>query len=351
MTIYPEAKAMLAKRYLGDPYDAAEGVGYVGGGVRSARGLRNVAAAAAVSTAALVLLTAPAAHAGGAWVPGRGDGDVQLGYSVKTADASWSPSGDTRVSSSWHIFRYVYNGGEAGLGNGLSFRYLVLYLDGLEGPRGDMEHNAGFSEAFLGLKYQLREGEWPMALALNVRTSYLYDLQGAYDRHLFTPDEDDLDGDGDDEEAIPNGVSPEWRGLLGEDYGLTFLASKSLFETGWANLEVGYRYRTTNLADEIPLQVEVGYPLPFWRTAFVKGSYLYVQSVGNHDDERAPDDRFGCSANNCFPDSSYMVLGGALFKNFGQADRWWVELGWNQWIWGRSSRKYEEPYSSFGRRF
>jgi hypothetical protein len=66
---------------------------------------------------------------------------------------------------------------------------------------------------------------------------------------------------------------------------------------------------------------------------------------------RAPDDRFGCSARNCFPDASNMVLGAALFQDLGGERQWWVEVGWNQWIWGRSARKYEEPYLTIGRRF
>lgn len=296
--------------------------------------LRAVAFAVAVTT-----LAAAPAFAGGAWVPETGKGDFQLGYSVKTADASWDPRGNTRVSNSWHIFRYLYGGGEVGLGRDTSLRFLVLYLDGLEGPRGDMEHNAGFSEAFFGLKHQLSEGTWPMAVALNVRTSYLYDLSGTYDRHLF------------DDNGEFKGNSPEWRGLLGEDYGLSFLVSRSLFDgAGWANLELGYSYRTGNLSDEIPLYAEVGYPLP-WRSLVLKGTFRWVLSVGNNSPDRAPDDRFGCSRNNCFPDASMMAVGGSFFRDFGSEDKWWGEAGFNQWVWGRSARKYEEPYLAFGRRF
>lgn len=303
-----------------------------------------------VVVAGVSTLIASAALAGGAWVPEPGRGDMQFGYSEKTARASWSPSGDTRVSTSWHIFRYLYLGGEVGLAENVSFRFLGLYLDGLEGQRGDMERNRGLSEAFFGLKYQLNDGTWPMAIAANVRTSYFYDLPGAYDRHLFLPDEDDIDADGDTEEAAFNGESPEWRGLLGEDYGLSFLISRSLPRGGWANLELGYAYRTGNLGDEVPLYVEVGYPLP-WQDLIVKGTFNWVQAVGNNSDERAPNDRFGCSANNCFPNASRMTVGASLFRNFGASDRWWVEAGFNQWIWGRSARKYEEPYLAVGRRF
>ncbi|HUF78261.1 MAG TPA: hypothetical protein VMR44_05025, partial [Thermoanaerobaculia bacterium] len=237
----------------------------------------------------LATISSGAAQAAGAWVPEAGSGYLQLGYSVKTADSSWSPRGDARDNRSWHIFRYVYTGGEVGLGKDLSLNFLALYLDGLEGPRGGMEHNAGFSEAFFGLTYQLTDGDWPMALSLRHRSSYLYDLPGPYDRHLHNDD------------GSFKGVSPEWRGLLGEDYGLFFLASKSLFDyQGWASFEVGYNYRTTNLSDEVPLYFELGYPLP-WHDLKLKGSYRWVQSVGNDDDERLPSDRFGCSANNCFP--------------------------------------------------
>jgi hypothetical protein len=302
--------------------------------------------------AVALALTAPAARAGGAWVPEPGAADIQLGYSVKTANTSWDPKGDTRVSDSWHIFRYVYASGEVGLAPGVSLRYLSLYLDGLEGPRRDMEHNAGLSELFLGVKFELRDGSWPMALAANLRTSYLYDLPGQYDRHLFLEDEDDFDGDGDVEDAIFKGVSPEWRGLLGEDYGLSWLVSRSLLAgRGWWNLEVGYTYRTTNLSDEIPLYTEIGYPLP-WQDLVLKGTYRWVQSAGNHDaTDRDPEDRFGCSETNCFPDASVMVLGGSLYREFGARHRWWVDLGFNQWIWGRSARKYEEPFLAVGRRF
>jgi len=300
--------------------------------------IRSVVVAVVVCLA-VVALTPEVAEAGGAWVPAKGEGDANLGYNWKTADASWNTRGDTTVSQSWHIFRYVYTGGEVGLGGDTSFRYTVLWLDGLEGRRGNMEHNAGFSEAFLGLKHQFHEGTWPMAVGLNVRTSYLYDLQGQYDRHLF------------DEDGEFRGVSPEWRGLLGEDYGLSYLISRSLWDGGgWTNLEVGYNYRTGNLSDEVPLYFEIAYPLA-WQELKLKGSYRWVQSVGNHDLDRAPDDRFGCSANNCFPDASMMAVGVSLFRDLGARDRWYGEAGFNQWIWGRSARKYEEPFFVLGRRF
>jgi hypothetical protein len=295
-------------------------------------------------------LTASAAFAGGAWIPDGGDGDVQFGLSRKTADAFWNPDGDTVQNGIEHDFRYGYFSGEAGLGHRLSFRYTVLYLDGYEGPPGDKYHNRGPSETFLGLKYGLRQGKWPMALSANLRSSFLYNQQGTYDRYLYLPDLDDVDLDGDRTEAIPTGVNSEWRGVLGEDLGLSYLVSRSMFKAGWMNLELGYTHRTGNMADEVPFYAELGVPLG-WKTLKLKGVYTWVQSVHNNSDVQQPNDRFGCSTVNCFPDSSRMVLSGALFFNFGKNHQWWGEAGWNHWIWGRSTRQYEEPYVSVGRRY
>ncbi|HEY3175795.1 MAG TPA: hypothetical protein VGK94_08555 [Candidatus Polarisedimenticolia bacterium] len=291
-----------------------------------------------------------AAFAGGGWVPEEGDGDFQFGYSRKFADHSWTAEGKTVENGSWHLFRYGYLGGEMGLGHRVSLRYAVLYLDGAEGPPGNYEVNRGMSEAFLGFKYRVHEGTWPMAVALNVRTSILYDQAGTYDRHTYLPDEDDLDGDGDTTEAVLQANDSEWRGLLGEDYGLSFIASRSMFGSGWFNMEVGYTYRTGNLADEMPLYLELGYPLP-WDRLVLKGTFNWVDSVGNNSLKRQEDDRFGCSATNCFPDASRQVLGAGFLLSVGSQRLWWVELGYNHWLWGRSTRKYEEPYISLGRRF
>ncbi len=308
-------------------------------------GRKNAACVVAASW-----LAGTAVFGGGAWVPERGEGDFQFGYSRKVANQSWNPDGVTVDNSSWHLFRYGYAGGEVGLGHRVSMRYAVLYLDGLEGPPGDYEQNRGMSEAFFGFKYRLREGTWPMAVALNVRTSILYDQPGIYDRHRFLPDEDDVDGDGNTDEAVFTGVNSEWRGLLGEDYGLSFLASRSLFGTGWVNLEIGYTYRTGNLADEVPIYAEIGYPTG-WDRLTIKGTVNWIDSVGNDLERRQADDRFGCSPNNCFPDASRQVLGAGLLLQLGADRLWWVEAGFNHWLWGRSTRKYEEPYLTLGRRF
>lgn len=293
----------------------------------------------AACAAGVLGLTASAALAGGAWVPEKGDGDFQFGYSRKYADHSWNPQGQSVENGSHHLFRYGYIGGEFGLGHRVSLRYTVLYLDGAEGPPGDYEQNKGPSETFFGFKYRLHDGTWKMAMAANVRTSILYDQDGTYDRHDFLEDDPNIDG-----------VDSEWRGLLGEDYGLSFLLSRGLAQTGWMNFEAGYSYRTGNLADEYTFYAEVGYPFP-WDKLFMKGTYSLVDSAGNNSEKRQHDDRFGCSPNNCFPDASRQVIGSSFFLNIGKQNLWWVEAGYNHWLWGRSTRKYDEPFFSLGRRF
>ncbi len=291
-----------------------------------------------------LLLIAEAGLCGGAWVPKPGDGDVQLGFSRKTASTSWNTDGETfrnlnnRGVVSYHDFRYAYLSGEVGLLNRLSTRFLVTYLDGFEGPHDDLEQNTGMSDAWFGFKYALGEGEWPMALSATMRTAYFYDLEGPYNRALF------------DSQGNRRGVSPEWRGLLKEDYTLSYLLSHSYREgRGWMNLETGYTWRAGAPADQIPVTAEIGYPLPFLGAA-VKGSAVFVRSLGN-ESPRKPNDRFGSGAVTNFNDASMGRLGVSFLAPLGRSGNTSVEIGYNQWVWGVSARRYREPYLSFGRRF
>ena len=291
-----------------------------------------------------VILFSEVGLCGGAWVPEPGDGDVQLGFSRKTASTSWNTDGETfrnlnnRGVVSYHDFRYAYLSGEIGLLKRLSTRFLVTYLDGFEGPHDDLEQNTGMSDAWFGFKYALAEGEWPMALSATMRTAYFYDLEGPYNRALF------------DSQGNRRGVSPEWRGLLKEDYTLSYLLSHSYHEgRGWMNFETGYTYRVGAPADQIPVTAEVGYPLPFLG-ASVKGSAVYVRSLGN-ESERQPDDRFGSGATTNFNDASMGRLGVSFLAPLGRGGETTLEVGYNQWVWGISARRYREPFLSIGRRF
>jgi hypothetical protein len=278
-------------------------------------------------------------------VPSPGQGDVQLGFSRKTADTSWDSSGNSFVNlttqngarvRTYHDFRYAYLSGEIGLLPRLSTRFLATYLYGLEGPHNDLEKNAGLSDAWFGFKYALAQGSWPMALGATMRTPYFYDLPGAYNRYIF------------DSQGNRRGVSPEWRGLLKRDYTLSYLLSHSYRGgAGWMNFETGYTWREGAPADQIPLYAEVGYPLG-WHGVAAKGAVTYIHSLGN-DSLREPDDRFGSSATFNFNDASMMKAGvGFIVPLRGRTD---LEVGYNQWLWGESARRYREPYLSVGTRF
>lgn len=288
----------------------------------------------------LLLLVASPVFAGGAWVPAPSDGDVQLGWSRKTADTSWNAFGESFHNSGRyenHDFRYTYLSGEVGVVDRLSFHFLVTYLDGLEGPDGHLHRNKGFSDAWLGAKYALRRGRDPLALRLTVRTPALYDISGPYSLELYD----------DDGEFLT--LSPEWRGLLKHDVTLSLAWSRSILDHGgWISVESGYTWREGAPADQWPLHVDVGVPLP-WQRMRAKGSLDVVESLGN-DSERTPTDRFGSRPTFNFNDASMARVAASLLVPLG-ADRWVLEAGYGWWVWGESARRYEEPFVSLGASF
>jgi hypothetical protein len=300
---------------------------------------RRCRVAAAVAVAALA--AAGPASAGGAWVPAPGRGDVQLGASRKMAHTSWDSHGNAFTNTGRaanHDFRYAYLSGEFGLVRRLSGTFVVTYLDGFEGPAGNPTENAGLSDAWFGLKFSLRQGQAPMALTFTTRTPVFYDIKGPYTRDLY------------DSQGNFLGESPEWRGLLKHDYTLSYLYSRSLWRgRGWVNAETGYTWREGAPSDQVPVAADAGIPLR-WHRCWVKVSLLYVQSVGN-DSPRQPDDRFGARSSFNFNDASMLRGGASILVPFGRGDRWSLEAGYNRWLWGRSARRYQEPFLSLGRSF
>lgn len=288
----------------------------------------------------LFVLAAPL-YAGGAWVPEAGKGEIQLGFSRKTAHTSWDAYGEVLEHSGRfqnHDFRYTYLWGEVGVGRGWSVDFLVSWLDGREGPDGDLHRNAGWSDIWLGAKYGWGRSDRPMAVRLEVRSPVLYDISGPYSLELY-----DRDGN-----FVAN--SPEWRGLLKHDVTAYFLHSRSLADgKGWASFEVGYMWREGAPADQLPINIDAGWTLP-WHDLKVKGSLVYRQSLGN-DSERRPDDRFGSRPGYNFNDASMARVGLSLILPFGKDSKWSLEAGHNKWIWGRSARRYDEPFLCVSRSF
>ena len=291
--------------------------------------------------ALFMALAAGGAHAGGAWVPEAGHGSTYLGFSRKTAHTSWDDRGSSFENTGrfeTHDFRYLYLSGEVGLTQRLAATFLVTSLDGREGPSGELERNSGLSDAWFGLKFRLTDGTWKSALALTVRTPEFYDIEGPYTRDLFNEDGEFL------------GHSPEWRGLLREDYTLEEVVSRS-FQEGryWATGSVGYTYRVGAPADQVPVVTEFGAWTRSGRTG-LKAQALWVRSLGN-DSQRGPSDRFGSRPGFNFNDASMARLGGSVILRLGSERRWSLEGGYNIWVWGRSARQYEEPFVAVGRSF
>jgi hypothetical protein len=284
---------------------------------------------------ALALLPA-AGFAGGAWVAAPGDGNIQLGYSRKHAASSFNAVGDHVPNGSQHDFRYAYLSGDVGLLRNLSGQFLLTWLDGYEGPPGDRERNTGFSDAWFGLKYQVHGGRLPMAVGASIRTPMLYDREGPYSRYTY------------DSTGEISGLSDEWRGLLKYDYTLAYYVSRDFAGgKGWANLAAGYTWRAGAPADQFPVSLDGGYGLP-WLGMAVKGELVYVRSRSNTS-PREPDDRFGGTVG--FNQASMGRVGLGILVPIGPGGFWNAEVGYNKWIWGRSARRYQEPYFSIGRRF
>ena len=189
--------------------------------------------------------------AGGAWVPEPGDGSFDLRMnSRKHAASSWDAFGEQFDNPSQHDFRYAYLNGDVGLFRNLSAQFLLTFLDGREGPPGEHERNVGFSDAWFGLKYQLRRGAYPMALGASLRTPMFYDREGPYNRwRLF------------DSQGRIAGLNDEWRGVLKYDYSIQYSVSRSfLGGAGWANFTTGYTWRTGSPADQNPRGARGGLP-------------------------------------------------------------------------------------------
>lgn len=281
------------------------------------------------------------ALAGGAWVMPKGDAELRLGWSRKTATVSWNAFGGTLDHNGHaHDFRYNYLDGEVGLTENLSTTFLVTWLDGREGRPGDVEANSGFSDAWVGLKYSLRKGSTPMALALSYRTDLLYDIDGPYDRHLFN------------EEGEFITESPEWRGLNRSDLALLYMVGHSLGGgRGWTSGYAGYNWREGAPADEVPVSAEIGWKLP-WHDIAVKGATYWSFSMKNNSvPEEGDRFNFRGRTDYNFNFASMGRVGVSLLVPFGQDDRYVLEAGYNRWIWGESARKYSEPFASVGYRF
>ena len=283
------------------------------------------------------IAAAPADAAGG-WVPAQGEGYMQAGFSRKTADSWWDGDGHVaaRVNeageSHQHDFRYGYPSGEVGIRDRLAFDFLLTYLWGYEGYQPELERNAGFSDAWLGVSWQALHDAWPLAIRATLRTPFLYDQPGAYERHLYGVE-------GDSTFFVMN--SPEWRGLLRNDLALSVALSHCLGSMpAWISTEIGINLRQGAPADEIALRMEAGHDLPAVFGGQAQAALNGVWSLGN-DTPASGADRF--RSGHMFNHAS-MARG--TLSVLRPVHEWVVEAGYARWLYGRGARRYQEPFIS-----
>ena len=313
-------------------------------------------------------------HAGGPWASKPGKGRLTFGYSRKTAGSRWLTDGTVEqqpdsllVDGLFHDFRYAYLSGEVGLFENLELSGTLLYLWGYERITSDpktgksfkpeWELNAGFTDAWLNLKYQVLHGDYPLAVMVSSRFPDLYDEEGPYTRYMsrfYTSVVDTKTGDGRDSTYLKRDTavvaSNEWRGLLKRDFGIHVLAGHSFDGDAYVQAMLGYNFRQGAFADQLLFSVEGGYNFklsPQW-TIMPKLAFDYTGGVGNggRPDET---DRFNFRVNNVpqnnyyFNNAKYGRLYGGVGVSFN--DNLGVELGAGRWIFGQGAAIYTETYA------
>ena len=304
-----------------------------------------------------LLLAATQVWAGGAWVPEPGKGSIQWGYSRKTGHQIWDDQGNGFIKKNaagklptLHDFRYGILSGEVGLHKRVSGTFLFTYLWGFEGAKPNQEENFGFSDAWLGAKFQVKNGTWPQALRASWRTPFMYDQQGPYQRHLYSVKHDAANlAKLEAGQTVADTVSfvmnnPEWRGILRNDLAFLYSVSHSFHRfPGWMSLEAGYNFRQGGPSDDIPVNFELGYTFKVKSyTPHLKLSGNLVKSVGNNS-KSDPHDRFNFPASIPFDFNDASMFRGGL-SLLWPVDNWFLEVGYNQWLWGRGAFQYKEPF-------
>jgi hypothetical protein len=278
------------------------------------------------------------AWAGGGWVPAPGAGYVNLAFVDKVSSSGWDANGRSTFAgdgaTSRDDLKFIALSGEVGLVSGVSLLLVVPFLYGREGRTDPLDSGAGFSDLFIGGKIAVLEGVNAVAASVVARTPWLYDRGGAYRRFDSAADQAD------------HKLSSQWRGLLKYDLAFTVHGSRSFASgRGWATIEPGVVFRTGAPSHAFAAGGEVGYAF-FESIPLAAKLYTYLSLSLHTDREPREDDRFPSTTVYNFNDASMWKIGASLLW------RPWlglfVEAGYGRWIWGRSARKYEEPFVSIG---
>ncbi|HEX9636077.1 MAG TPA: hypothetical protein VGB99_00975 [Acidobacteriota bacterium] len=220
--------------------------------------------------AAMLIVMSSDSLAGGAWVPEPGHGWFSVGFNRKSGDRRLDADGSEFIPGRGrtHDFRYGYFSGEAGLIEKLSVNWTLTYLWGTESfddPADDFSHQ-GFSDTWVGMRYRLRSGSWPMVAEVNARLPYLYEH------------------------------NEEWLGLLKHDFTGLLFTERATERAGTFAGYGGYTIRQGSPTDQVRLGMSWAVPntvpgferLPFQVTVGLDGFI----SVGEPSPSE-PSDRFG----------------------------------------------------------
>ncbi|MBA3647138.1 MAG: hypothetical protein H0W62_01080 [Chitinophagales bacterium] len=340
----------------------------------------------------LVIMDVQPLIAGGPWVLGKGQSTLSLGFSRKVGKERWSatikgvtetptdfsddvvkyslitPADSTTVDGKFHDFRYYYFQAAIGICKNLELDATINYLvgreasrtnpytgklyqfDGQTGPNSHFaiwEINRGFTDSWLGLKYQFLHGSWPMALEVNSRFPDLYNQPGvAYSRYnyQYTSATDPVTGKVVRDTIIE--PSSEWRGLLKRDFagiihiGHSFLQDGSLYTQAYA----GYNIRQGAYADQIMFNINAGYNWKVRQNINIIPNLLcdYIGGIGNGGQ---PDitDRF----NNVY--KNFNFNNSKTFRGYASVDaifnnRLDAKVGAGKWLWGKGAVDYTEMF-------
>jgi len=357
----------------------------------------------------LFLIVGNAAFAGGPWVLGKGQADLSLGFSRKVGQERWSqlhldPS-DTQknlnddvdsffltsspdsasIHGKFHDFRYYYFQGAIGIAKNLELDRALNFLEGREAQTRDpktgklhtyydsegnmvkgadgayhyaiWELNSGFTDSWLGLKYQFRHGKWPMAIEINSRFPDLYQQPGdVYTRYnyqylLYTFNDVAHDTSYTVRDTIVEAGS-EWRGLNGRDIAFILHAGHSFFKSGALYLQgfVGYNWRhnlqfqRTAYADQVMIGINGGYNVKINDEINLLPKFWidYIGGIGNGGQPTLGDRFYSPYKNNNFNNSK--TLRGYVNVDLIYKNRFDVQAGVGKWLWGRGAVKYTEMF-------
>ena len=342
-------------------------------------------------------------YAGGPWVLDKGQTSLSFGFSRKTAKQRWTnfhldpngtpknlnddvdsfalvtPKQTTTVDGYFHDFRYYYFQGYVGVCKNLELNWTLNFLEGREAQTRDpytgqlhtsmeedgtmdtfavWELNSGFTDSWIGLKYQFRHGSLPIAIEVNSRIPDLYQQPGEpYTRYnyqylLYTYNDVTHDTSYTLRDTVIEAGS-EWRGLNGRDFAFILHTGHSFFKNGALYIQAfaGYNLRTnlhfhrTAYSDQLLLGINGGYTIKMSDNFDLLPKFWldYIGGLGNGGQPTLDDRFYSPYKNNNFNNSK--TFRAYLNLDLSYKKRLDIHAGLGKWIWGRGAVKYTEVFA------